>query len=121
MLIFQLDAARNLYHAIQGTKFQFEHCWNLLKRSPKWLVIVNNKKKKKKEKKGRFDASSPSNLEFEHLEDDDALQVRIVNLERPPGVKAGKKYIEETKVQRRYDFSQRRCTECYDGRKKKNE
>ncbi|KAK7852491.1 hypothetical protein CFP56_038872 [Quercus suber] len=31
----KLDATRNLYHAIQGTKFQFEHCWNLLKHSPK--------------------------------------------------------------------------------------
>ena len=85
--------------------------------SPKWLVIVNNQQKKKR----RFEASSPSNMEFEHLEDYDALQVPIVNLERLPGVKVGKKYIEETKVQRRYDFSQRRCTECYDGRKKKNE
>ena len=55
--------------------------------SPKWLVIVNNQQKKKR----RFEASSPSNMEFEHLEDYDALQVPIVNLERPPGVKVEKK------------------------------
>ena len=93
MLIVQLDATRNLYHAIQGTKFQFEHCWNLLKRSPKWLVIVNNQQQKKR----RFEASSPSNMEFEHLEDYDALQVPIVNLERPPGVKVEKERLKKQK------------------------
>ncbi|KAK9995177.1 hypothetical protein SO802_024880 [Lithocarpus litseifolius] len=82
----KLDAARNLYHTIQGTKFQYEHFWNLLKRSPKW----------------RFEASSPANLEFEHLEDDDTLQVPIVNLERPnlerpPGVRAEKERLKKQK------------------------
>ena len=84
-------------------------------------MLIIKIKIKIKIKKERFKAALPSNLEFEHLEDDDALQVPIVNLERPPRVKVEKKYIEKTKVQRRYDFSQRRCTECYDGRKKKNE
>ena len=96
MLIVQLDAARNLYNTIQGTKFQFEHCWNLLKHSPKWLVTTNNQQPKKR-KRRRFEASSPSNLEFEHLEDDDALQVPIVNLERPPGVKAEKERLKKQK------------------------
>ena len=71
-------------------------------------------------KSGRSKASSPSNLESISLEDDDIPQVPIVNLERPLGVKAEKKKIEETKVQRRHDFTYRRHIECHDGRKKKN-
>ena len=55
------------------------------------MLTINNKKKR------RFEASSPSNLQFEHLEDDDALQVPIVNLERPPGVKAEKERLKKQK------------------------
>ena len=58
------------------------------------MVIVNNQQQKKKR---RFEASSPSNLEFEHLEDDNALQVPIVNLERPPGVNAEKERLKRQK------------------------
>ena len=60
------------------------------------MLTINKKKKR------RFEASSPSNLQFEHLEDDDALQVPIVNLERPnlerpPGLKAEKERLEKQK------------------------
>ncbi|KAK9994146.1 hypothetical protein SO802_023849 [Lithocarpus litseifolius] len=51
----KLDAARTLYQAIQGTKFQYEHY------------------------------------------DDDVLQVPIVNLERPLGVKAEKERLKKQK------------------------
>ena len=36
-------------------------------------------------------------MEFEHLEDYDALQVPIVNLERPPGVKVEKERLKRQK------------------------
>ena len=65
---------------MQGTKFQYERCWNLLKHSPKWLVSVNNQQPKKRM---RFEASSSSNLESISLEDDDIPLVPIINLERP--------------------------------------
>ena len=91
MLIFQLGVARQLYQVIQGSKFHYKHCWNLLKHSPKWLVIVNNQKPKRR----RFKASSLSNLEFEHLEVDDILQVLIVILERPLRVKAKKERLKK--------------------------
>ena len=55
------------------------------------MLTINKKKKR------RFEASLPSNLQFEHLEDDDALQVPIVNLERPPGVKAEKERLKKQK------------------------
>ena len=93
MIIFQLDVARQLYQVIQGSKFQYKHCWNLLKHSSKWLIIVNNQQSKRR----KFEASSLSNLEFEHLEVDVILQVLIVNLERPLGVKAKKERLKKQK------------------------
>ena len=60
LLIFQLNAAKELYQALQRTKFQYEHCWNLLKYSPKWLAIGNSQQPKKR---GRSETSSPFNLE----------------------------------------------------------
>ena len=55
------------------------------------MVIVNNQKPKRR----RFKASSLSNLEFEHLEVDDILQVLIVILERPLRVKAKKERLKK--------------------------
>ena len=94
MLIFQLNAVKEFYQVLQHTKFQYEHCWNLLKYSPKWLAIGNNQQPKKS---GRFEASSPSNLESISLEDDDIPQVPIVNLERPLRVKAEKERLKKQK------------------------
>ena len=91
MLIFQLNATKELYQVLQHTKFQYEHCWNLLKYSPKWLAIGNNQQPKKR---GRSETSSPSNLELISLEDDDIPQVPIVNLERPLGVTAEKERLK---------------------------
>ncbi|KAK4592150.1 hypothetical protein RGQ29_016593, partial [Quercus rubra] len=81
----KLNVAKELYQVLQHTKFQYEHCWNLLKYSPKWLAIE------------RFEASSPFNLKSISLEDDDIPQVPIVNLERTPGVKAEKERLKKQK------------------------
>ena len=91
MLIFQLNAAKELYQVLQHTKFQYEHCWNLLKYSPKWLAICNNQQPKKR---GRSEASSPFNIESISLEDDDIPQVPIVSLERHLGLKAEKERLK---------------------------
>ncbi|XP_023925001.1 glutathione S-transferase T3 [Quercus suber] len=90
----KLNEARQLYQVLQQTKFQYEHYWNLLKYSPKWLAIGNNQQPKKRR---RSEASLPSNLESISLEDDDIPQVPIVNLERPPGVKAVKERLKKQK------------------------
>ena len=94
MLIFQLNVAKELYQVLQHTKFQYEYCWNLLNYSPKWLAIGNSQQPKKR---GRSERSSPSNLESISLEDDDIPQVPIVNLERPPRVKAQKERLKKQK------------------------
>nr|POF17155.1 hypothetical protein CFP56_39681 [Quercus suber] len=64
------------------------------KYSPKWLAIGNNQQPKKR---GRSEASSPSNLESISLEDDYIPQVPIVNLERPPRVKSEKVRLKKQK------------------------
>ena len=56
------------------------------------MVTVSNQKKR-----GRSKRSSTSNLESISLEDDDIPQVPIVNLERPPGVKAQKERLKKQK------------------------
>ncbi|XP_030933006.1 glutathione S-transferase T3-like [Quercus lobata] len=90
----KLNAAKELYQVLQHTKFQYEHCWNLLKHSPKWLAIGNSQQPKKR---GRSEPSSRSNLESISLEDDDIPQVPIVSLERPLGVKAQKERLKKQK------------------------
>ncbi|KAL0014917.1 hypothetical protein SO802_001986 [Lithocarpus litseifolius] len=50
-----------------------------------------------KEKRGRSEASSPSNLESISLGDDDIPKVPIVNLERPLGVRAEKERLKKQK------------------------
>ncbi|KAK7839299.1 glutathione s-transferase t2 [Quercus suber] len=66
----------------------------LYRYSPKWLAIGNNQQPKKR---GRSEASSPSNLESISLEDDYIPQVPIVNLERPPRVKSEKVRLKKQK------------------------
>ena len=58
------------------------------------MAICNNQQPKKR---GRSEASLPFNLESISLEGDDIPQVPIVNLERPPGVKAQKERLKKQK------------------------
>ena len=58
------------------------------------MAIGNNQQPKKR---GRFEPSSPSNLESISLEDDDIPQVLIVSSERPLGVKAQKERLKKQK------------------------
>ena len=58
------------------------------------MAISNNQQLKKR---GRSEASSPSNLKSISLDDDDIPRVPIVNLERPPGVKAKKERLKKQK------------------------
>ncbi|GAY47085.1 hypothetical protein CUMW_101940 [Citrus unshiu] len=45
-----------LYKEMFKTKFTFEHCWNILRHHPKWLIDNQAKREKKK---GLISASSP--------------------------------------------------------------
>ena len=58
------------------------------------MAISNNQQLKKR---GRSEASSPSNIKSVSLEDDDIPRVPIVNLERPPGAKAKKERLKKQK------------------------
>ena len=93
MLIFQLNKARQQYQTLQGSTFSYEHCWNLLKHSPKWLHTIQEHRPKR----GRLETtSSSSNLEPIDLEDENIPHVPTV-LERPPGKKAEKERLKKQK------------------------
>ena len=86
LLIFQLDKARQQYKAFRGSTFPYEHCWNVLKNSLKWLGIIQDHRPKK----WIFQTtSSSSNLESINLENEDIPHVPNV-LERPQARKLKK-------------------------------
>jgi hypothetical protein len=82
-----------MYRKDLGIKFQFEHCWNLLKMVPKWklLKIVLRRN------------SIPTSYSPEaviHLGEDNDDENVIVNLERPIGKKATKEREKKKKETR---------------------
>ncbi|KAI3838875.1 hypothetical protein MKX03_002651, partial [Papaver bracteatum] len=40
--------AKILYEGIEGSSFRFEHCWEILKASPKWCSLQLSKPLSKK-------------------------------------------------------------------------
>ena len=93
MLIFQLNKARQQYQTLQGSTFSYEHRWNLLKHSPKWLCTIQEHRPKR----GRLETTSSSpTLEPIDLEDEDIPHVPNV-LERPPSKKAEKERLKKQK------------------------
>jgi hypothetical protein len=71
-----------LYKGETGKKFTFEHCWNVLKYSPKWLNSHQNETPRRK----RTETTSSSI----NLEDRGVANDSNINLERPPGRNAEK-------------------------------
>nr|XP_023886012.1 uncharacterized protein LOC111998143 [Quercus suber] len=89
----KLNKARQQYQTFQGSTFSYEHCWNLLKDSPKWLRTIQEHRLKKR----RLETTSSSpTLEPIDLEDEDIPHVPNV-LERPPGKKAEKERLKKQK------------------------
>ncbi|XP_050263235.1 glutathione S-transferase T3-like [Quercus robur] len=89
----KLNKARQQYQTLQGSTFSYEHCWNLLKHSAKWLRTIQEHRPKR----GRLETTSSSpTLEPIDLEDEDIPHVPNV-LERPPGKKAEKERLKKQK------------------------
>jgi hypothetical protein len=78
-----------LYTVETGKKFTFEHCWNVLKYSPKWLNSHQNETPRRK----RMETPSSS----VNLGDKDVTNDSNINLERPPGRNAEKARLNKQK------------------------
>ncbi|KAI3874068.1 hypothetical protein MKX03_034335, partial [Papaver bracteatum] len=55
--------AKLLYEGIEGSSFKFEHCWEIMKASPKWCSLQLSKPSSKKAKVN--DKSSTDSLDNE--------------------------------------------------------
>jgi hypothetical protein len=64
--------------------FVFEHCWNVLKHTPKWLNSHQNETLKRRR------METTSSLDSIYLEDENVANASTINLERPLGRKAEK-------------------------------
>lgn len=69
-----------------GSAFQFEHCWMILKHQPKWFQECQKKNQQKKPRTG----VSKSTPELVNLGDDNVETDNFVGLEQPMGTKAVK-------------------------------
>ncbi|XP_050229508.1 glutathione S-transferase T3-like [Mercurialis annua] len=79
--------AKILFRELNKGKFQFEHCWNILRFQPKWLEDCEKKKPVKKKDKIHINNPAETGL---NLGDDNMTGTNFVDLERPPGRKAEK-------------------------------
>ncbi|KAJ0111154.1 hypothetical protein Patl1_01974 [Pistacia atlantica] len=78
--------AKFLYQELTKSKFQFEHCWNVLRLQPKWKEDCQKKKPIKKK-----DKSPTPTLETKvNFRDDNITSPNFVDIERPPGRKIEK-------------------------------
>ena len=73
-------------------KFQFEHCWNILRFQPKWLEDCQKKKPINSKHKSSSPniSSTPTSKTYVELGDDNKPNSNFVDLERPRGRKAEK-------------------------------
>ncbi|XP_050234937.1 glutathione S-transferase T3-like [Mercurialis annua] len=82
--------AKFLYQQLNKIKFQFEHCWNILRLQPKWMEDCQKKKPiKKKDIDNVVNLNTSSETEI-NSRDDNIANSNFVDLERPPGRKAEK-------------------------------
>ena len=72
-------------------KFVFEHCWNVLKHTPKWLNSHQNETPRRRR------METTSSLDSINLEDEDVANASTINLERPLGRKAEKTRLNKQK------------------------
>ena len=89
---FQIAHAKLLYQELNKGKFQFEHCWNVLRFQPKWLEDCQKKKPINSKHKGSSPniSSTPTSETYMELGDDNKPNSNFVDLERPHGRKAEK-------------------------------
>ncbi|XP_050208302.1 glutathione S-transferase T3-like [Mercurialis annua] len=89
--------AKLLYQELNKNKFQYEHCWNILRFQPKWLEDCEKKKPAKKKDKIHVNTSA---AETEvNLGDDHITGTNFVDLERPPGRKAEKEKRKQREME----------------------
>ncbi|XP_050236331.1 glutathione S-transferase T3-like [Mercurialis annua] len=80
--------AKILFQELNKGKFQFEHCWNILRFKPKWLEDCEKKKPTKK--KDKIHVNAPASETGFTLGDDNITGTNFIDLERPPGRKVEK-------------------------------
>ena len=75
-----------MYKKFEGSHFQFEHCWLLLRNEPKWLQF----KPKEKHKRSNSLPQTTQTLDSDQAFGDNVSHDSYVDLERPIGRKAKK-------------------------------
>ena len=90
--LFQIAYAKLLDQELNKGKFQFEHCWNVIRFQPKWLEDCQKKKPINSKHKGFSPniSSTPTSETYVELGDDNKPNSNFVDLERPHGRKAKK-------------------------------
>ncbi|KAI9178553.1 hypothetical protein LWI28_027816 [Acer negundo] len=83
-----------MFHEIQGTSFQFLHCWNELRHAPKWIT-ESCMKKSKNSRTASPATSSPSIPDTKILGEAEVDNVEV--MARPIGRKAVKERLRKDK------------------------
>ncbi|KAJ0097907.1 hypothetical protein Patl1_27908 [Pistacia atlantica] len=78
--------AKFLYQELSKGKFQFEHCWNILRLQSKWKEDCQKKKPIKKKDK----SPTPTSKTQVNFRDDNITSLDFVDIKRPPGRKVEK-------------------------------
>ncbi|KAK1589245.1 hypothetical protein Q3G72_031916 [Acer saccharum] len=86
--------AMKMFHEIQGTTFQFLHCWNELRHAPKWIT-ESSMKKSKNSKIASLATSSPAIPDTKILGEAEVDNVEV--MARPIGRKAAKERLKKDK------------------------
>lgn len=82
-----------MYRKFQKITFQFEHCWNMLRKVPKWDSHMVQLKSRRK----LIGTSSPSTPEAIHSGEDNDVENALVDFERPLGKKTSNKRVRKRK------------------------
>jgi ribosomal protein L32 len=93
IIFFQIEEAKAMYRKFEKITFQFDHCWNILRKVPKW----NSHKVQMKLRRKLIGTSSPSTPEAIHLWEDNDVENVFVDCEKP----LGKKTSEERERKRK--------------------
>jgi ribosomal protein L32 len=93
IIFFQIEEAKAMYRKFEKITFQFDHCWNILRKVPKWNSHMVQMKLRRK----LIGTSSPSTPEAIHLWEDNDVENVFVDCEKT----LGKKTSEERERKRK--------------------
>jgi hypothetical protein len=91
--LLQIYEAKAMYRQFQKITFQFEHCWNVLRKVPKWDSHMVQMKLRRK----LIGSSSPSTPEAINSGEDNDVENALVDFERPLGKKTSKERVRNRK------------------------